>query len=75
MLTLAEKLLFLAAVVVSFYLSYLRFSQLYLVVRRGAGEFPTRRELAGRLAHAARQMADLRQPVEEPAAAPVSSTR
>ena len=53
MLTLAEKLLFLAAVVVSFYLSYLRFSQLYLVVRRGAGEFPTRRELAGRLAHAA----------------------
>ena len=53
MLTLAEKLLFLAAVVVSFYLSYLRFRQLYLVVRRGAGEFPSRGELVGRLAHAA----------------------
>ena len=53
MLTLAEKLLFLAAVAVSFYLSYLRFRQLYLVVRRGAGEFPTRDELVGRLAQAA----------------------
>ena len=53
MLTLAEKLLFLAAVAVSFYLSYLRFRQIYLVVRRGAGEFPTRDELVGRLAQAA----------------------
>ena len=53
MLTLAEKLLFLAALALSLYLTCLRFRQLYLVVRRGAGEFPTRNEIAGRLAQAA----------------------
>ncbi|MCY3901707.1 MAG: (Fe-S)-binding protein [Caldilineaceae bacterium] len=53
MLTLFEKLLFLFAAAASFYLSYLRFRQLYLVVRRGEGDLPTRGELFGRLAQAA----------------------
>ena len=53
MLSLVEKLLFLAAVAVSIYLSFVQFRRVYDVVRRGEGELPTRGELMGRLAHAA----------------------
>ena len=53
MLSLVEKLLFLAAVAVSIYVSYVQFRRVYDVVRRGAGELPTRGEVAGRLARAA----------------------
>ena len=55
MLSLVEKLLFLAAVAVSIYLSFVQFRRVYDVVRRGVGELPTRGELAGRLWHAAGQ--------------------
>ena len=53
MLTFAEKLLFVAAVAFSFYLSYVQFRRVYLVVRRGAGPFPTGAELVERLGRAA----------------------
>ena len=53
MLTLAEKLIFVAAVAVSIYLGFVQFRRVYDVVRRGAGELPARREVAGRLAQAA----------------------
>ena len=53
MLTFAEKLIFLAAVAVSIYVSFVQFRRIYDVVRRGEGDFPTRGELMGRLAHAA----------------------
>ena len=53
MLTLAEKLIFLAAVAVSIYLGSVQFRRVYDVVRRGAGELPAPREVAGRLAQAA----------------------
>ena len=53
MLTFAEKLIFLAAVAVSIYVSFVQFRRVYDVVRRGAGDLPSRGELAGRLAYAA----------------------
>ncbi|MDE0632378.1 MAG: (Fe-S)-binding protein [Caldilineaceae bacterium] len=53
MLTLAEKLIFLAAVAVSVYVSFVQFRRVLAVVRRGAGELPARGEVAGRLAQAA----------------------
>ncbi len=53
MLTLVEKVVFLAAVAVSIYASFVQFRRVYDVVRRGAGELPTRGEVAGRLAQAA----------------------
>ncbi len=53
MLTLVEKVVFLAAVAVSIYVSFVQFRRVYDVVRRGAGELPTRGEVAGRLAQAA----------------------
>ncbi len=53
MLTLAEKLIFVAAVAVSIYLGFVQFRRVYDVVRRGAGELPGRREVAGRLVQAA----------------------
>ena len=53
MLTLVEKVVFLAAVAVSVYVSFVQFRRVYDVVRRGAGELPTRGEVAGRLAQAA----------------------
>ena len=53
MLTLVEKVVFLVAVAVSFYVSFVQFRRVYDVVRRGAGELPTRGEVAGRLAQAA----------------------
>ena len=53
MLTFAEKLIFLAAVAVSIYVSFVQFRRIYDVVRRGEGDLPSRGELAGRLAHAA----------------------
>ena len=53
MLTLAEKLIFLAAVAASVYVSYVQFRRVLEVVRRGAGELPARGEVAGRLAQAA----------------------
>ncbi|MYC20594.1 MAG: [Fe-S]-binding protein, partial [Caldilineaceae bacterium SB0662_bin_25] len=53
MLTLVEKVVFLAAVAVSIYVSFVPFRRVYDVVRRGAGELPTRDEVAGRLAQAA----------------------
>ena len=53
MLTLVEKVVFLVAVAVSFYVSFVQFRRVYDVVRRGEGELPTRGEVAGRLAQAA----------------------
>ena len=53
MLTLVEKVVFLAAVAVSFYVSFVQFRRVFDVVRRGAGELPARGEVAGRLAQAA----------------------
>ena len=53
MLTLAEKLIFLAAVAVSVYVSFVQFRRVLAVVRRVAGELPARGEVAGRLAQAA----------------------
>ena len=53
MLTFAEKLIFLAAVAVSIYVSFVQFRRVYGVIRRGEGDLPSRGELAGRLAHAA----------------------
>ena len=53
MLTLVEKVVFLAAVAVSIYVSFVQFRRVFDVVRRGAGELPTRGEVAGRLAQAA----------------------
>ena len=53
MLTLVEKVVFLAAVAVSFYVSFVQFRLVFDVVRRGAGELPTRGDVAGRLAQAA----------------------
>ena len=53
MLTLVEKVVFLVAVAVSFYVSFVQFRHVYDVVRRGAGELPARGEVAGRLAQAA----------------------
>ena len=53
MLTFAEKLIFVAAVAVSIYVSFVQFRRVYDVVRRGAGDLPSRGELAGRLAYAA----------------------
>ena len=37
MLTLVEKVVFLVAVAVSFYVSFVQFRRVYDVVRRGAG--------------------------------------
>ena len=53
MLTLVEKVVFLAAVAVSFYVSFVQFRRVFYVVRRGAGELPARGEVAGRLTQAA----------------------
>ena len=53
MLTIVEKLLFVGAVAVSMYLSYVQFRRVLDVVRRGEGELPSRGEVAGRLWSAA----------------------
>ncbi len=53
MLTFAEKIIFVAAVAVSMYVSFVQFRRVYDVVRRGEGELPTWGELAGRLGKAA----------------------
>ncbi len=53
MLTLIEKILFILAVGASLYYGFLGFRKVFLVMRRGQGEFPTRAETIARLQEAA----------------------
>ena len=53
MLTLFEKVLFIAAVCASIYFGYVGFRKVYEVVMRGPGEKPTFRQMMGKLWHAA----------------------
>ena len=51
MLTLFEKVLFIAAVCASLYFGYVGFRKVYEVVMRGPGEKPTFRQMMGKLWH------------------------
>ena len=53
MLTWPEKILFVLAVAAALYYGYLGFKNVYLVIRRGKGEFPSQQYVLGRLWHAA----------------------
>jgi ferredoxin len=60
MLTTIEKLLFLVVVAVALYYAWRNFRLVYLVIRRGTGDFPTRQQLVGRLVEAGVQWLSLR---------------
>ncbi|MFN8441955.1 MAG: (Fe-S)-binding protein [Caldilineaceae bacterium] len=53
MLSLIEKILFILAVGASLYYSYIGFSKVFKVIRRGQGTFPSNAEIISRLQEAA----------------------
>jgi Fe-S oxidoreductase len=53
MLTWIETILFFIAVAASIYYTYLGFRKVYLVVRRGQGDFPSQQQIIARLTDAA----------------------
>ncbi|HRJ43164.1 MAG TPA: [Fe-S]-binding protein, partial [Caldilineaceae bacterium] len=52
MLTTIEKLLFLVVVATALYYAWRNFRTVFLVIRRGTGDFPSREEIVGRLVEA-----------------------
>ena len=52
MLTTIEKLLFLVVVASTLYYAWRNFRLVYLVIRRGTGDFPSREQIVGRLLEA-----------------------
>jgi len=60
MLTTIEKLLFLVVVAAALYYAWRNFRLVYLVIRRGTGNFPTRQQMVGRLVEAGVQWLSLR---------------
>ena len=52
MLTTVEKTLFLVVVATALYLAWRSFGTVFLVIRRGTGDFPSREQVVGRLLEA-----------------------
>lgn len=60
MLTIIEKVLFLVVVAVALYYAWRNFRTVFLVIRRGTGDFPSREEIVGRLVEAAVEWLSIR---------------